>query len=439
MNHGTDSDLCIGATRLVWAGILGLAVLLGGFGSWAALARIAGAIVASGQIEVDRNRQIVQHPAGGVVAEILVTEGDLVAAGDALIRLDATQLQSRFAIIADQLFEVRARRNRLEAERDRSGAIAFARDLTLIAKTDPNVRDLMQGQVRLFAARAASLRHEVAQLEKRRGQIEDQIAGIMAQRQALGTQIELIGEELANQQALLDRGLAQSARVLALRREAARLEGEKGELTALLAQSEGRIVEIDLEVLKLGSNRRETAITRLRDLQFREFELTEEHAILGEEIARLVIRAPVSGVVHGLEVFAERSVIRPAAPILYLVPQDRPLVIASRLQPIHVDQVYLGQMVNLRLSAFDGTGGPPTLRGRVATISADAFTDERTQDRFYRAEIEVLPGETERLADLQVLKPGMPVDVFFRTETRAPIVYLLQPLSDYFVKAFRES
>ncbi|AVO38864.1 HlyD family type I secretion periplasmic adaptor subunit [Pukyongiella litopenaei] len=426
------------ARRPVLIGLAALLVLLGGFGSWAAMTRLSGAIIASGRIEVDRNRQVVQHLDGGVVDEILVQEGDSVELGQVMIRLDDKLLLSQYNIAEGQLFEVLARRGRLEAERDGTDIIAYAPEIVEAAGSRSDIADLLAGQERLFRARNESTERESEQLDKRRAQIRDQIVGIKAQQKSLNTQLDLIQEELDNQESLLKKGLAQAATVLNLQRTAADLDGTLGELTAAQAQAEGRITEIEIEMLKLGTTRREEAITELRDLQYRELELAEQRRSLREQLDRLDITAPVSGIVYGLQVHTPRSVIRAAEPVLYLVPQDRPLVIAARVEPIHIDQIYVGQAVSLRFSALDQRQ-TPELSGTVRQVSADAFDDDATQASFYRAEIMLDEDQQARLPDGTVLIPGMPVETFIRTRDRTPLAYLVKPLSDYFVKAFRES
>ncbi|MEL6914572.1 MAG: HlyD family type I secretion periplasmic adaptor subunit [Pseudomonadota bacterium] len=425
------------ARRPLTFGLIGLALLVGGFGTWATQANISGAIVASGRIEVDRNRQVVQHLDGGVVAELIVDEGADVAAGEVLIRLDDTLLRSELALIEGQLWETTARRARLEAERDGTETIAFPAAL-LQAEGNADVADLIEGQRRLFAARGETVAARIEQLEKRRGQIEDQTDGIDAQLAALERQVELIDQELEGQQDLLDRGLAQLGRVLALEREEANLLGSIGELRASRAQAEGRVTEIDIEMLSLRSTRREEAITQLRDIRFNEVELIERRAGLLERLNRLDITAPVSGVVYGLTVFTERAVIRAAEPVLFIVPQDRPLIIAAEVDPIHIDQVFVGQNVTLRFSALDQRT-TPELEGQVLQLSADAFEDEATRASFYRAEIILSEGQIARLPEGVSLIPGMPVESFIRTDDRTPLAYLVKPLADYFSRAFRES
>ena len=432
------SDKKWSSRSAVLFGCFGLLGLLGGFAVWATQTQIAGAIIASGRIEVDQNRQIVQHPTGGVVAKIAVQEGDSVAAGDLLIQLDVDQMVSRLNIIEGQLFEIMARRGRLSAERDAAPKITYDAELLAAQSERSEIGELISGQTNLFNARADSISRQAEQLEKRSGQTRNQIVGIEAQERSLERQLELIQQELEVQQSLLDRGLAPAAGVLALQRETASLEGRLGELAASKAQAEQRIIEIEIEVLRLSTQRREEAIARLRDLRSRELELVEQRLALRSEIEQMEIRAPVSGIVYGMRVQTMRSVVRGADPVLFLIPQDRPLVIAARVDPIHIDQIVTGQAVNLRFSALDQRT-TPELVGKVVLVSADAFEDESHGASYYRAEIVLNPGELGKLSEGQVLIPGMPVEAFIKTADRSPLAYLVKPMADYFNRAFRES
>ncbi|MEP4979431.1 HlyD family type I secretion periplasmic adaptor subunit [Ascidiaceihabitans sp.] len=419
-------------------GLFALVGLFGGFVLWATYTQIAGAIISPGRIEVDQNRQVVQHQIGGIVAEIPVTEGDTVQAGDVLLRLDDQQARSRLAILEGQLYELQSRRARLEAERDGAEVIDFDAELLAIGAGNAEIQELIDGQSNLFYARKDSVAGEISQLEKRRSQIGNQIDGIEAQEVSLSKQLDLITQELASQQSLLDKGLAQAGTVLNLQRQSASLDGQIGELIANRAQSEGRMTEIDIEVLKLGTTQREQAITQLRDLRYRELELIEQRASTLLEIEQLDIRAPVSGIVYGMRVQTPRSVIRAADPVLFLIPQDRPLLIVSRVDPLHIDQITVGQQVNLRFSALDQRT-TPELVGQVTLISADAFDDEALGIAYYRAEITLNVGELAKLNEGDVLIPGMPVEAFIRTADRSPLAYLVKPMADYFNRAFRES
>ncbi len=423
------------ARRPLTIGILTLLLLVGGFGGWAVTAKITGAVIASGLIEVDQNRQIVQHQDGGTVTEIITSEGDVVEIGDVLLRLDAQDLTANLAVVEGQLFEILARRARFEAERDGAENLVF--DPLLDEGNPETVASLKLGQINLFNARLDSVARRTEQLSNRKDQIASQIRGIVAQQDALETQLGLINEELGNQQSLLDRGLAQAATILNLQREEARLRGQTGELAASIAGAQERITEIEIELLSLDTTRREEAITRLRDLQFNELELRERRTILVRQLQRLDIRAPVSGIVYGLSVFGQGAVIRPADPVLYIVPQDRPLVIATQVAVTDIDAITIGQEVSLRFSALDQRT-TPELFGTVALVSADAFTDDTTRASFYRAEIRLNEGELARLPDGVTLIPGMPVEAFIRTADRTPLNYLVRPLMDYVARTFRD-
>lgn len=418
-------------------GLITTAILVGGTIGWGMLTTISGAIVTSGQIEVDQNRQIVQHVDGGTVEAILVTEGAMVQAGDVLMKLDGSLLGSELTIVETQFYEILARRGRLEAERDDDATLTFPAELVEVSATNPHVAELMEGQQRLFEARRETLGKQLEQLAKRQAQTASLVEGIDAQRAALSTQLDLIAEELASQKELLQKGLAQVSRVLALQREEARLSGTVGELTASRAQAEGRITETEIEILRLAAARREEASAQLRDIGFRELELAERRRALLERIARLEMRAPVSGIVLGLRVTTPRAVIRPADPVMFLIPQDRPLVIAARVPTIHIDQVRPGQDAKLVFSAFS-MRTTPEVQGTVTVVSADVLVDETTQLPFYRAEIQLKPGELEKLGEVTLL-PGMPVEAFIKTEDRSPVEYLTKPMMDYFNRAFRES
>ena len=417
-------------------GFVALAVLVGVIGVWSVQARIAGAVIASGMIEVESNRQVVQHPQGGVVGEILAKDGDAVTAGDIVLRLDNTMLKSELAIIEGQLSEIKARKARLSAERDGLADLQMTDELSKTAAEDPVLQELIAGQRRLFEARAISIRREADQLKEQITQTGNQIIGAQAQFEALQTQEALIKQELEDSEGLLEKGLIQSTRVSGLRREYARLLGETGNLNAEIARLRGQIAGLDIQILRLTTTRREEAITTLRDLSSREIELAETRLSLRETLSRMDVRSPVAGVVYGSEVFARQAVLSPAQPIMYVIPQDQPLVVAARIDSIHIDQVHVGQEVSLRFVSFDQRL-TPEIFGQVARVSADVFTDEATGLSYYQAEL--LPNEAE-LTKLggQELLPGMPVEAYIRTGERSPLSYLAKPMADYFNKAFRE-
>ncbi len=423
--------------RFVALGMLALVGLLGGLVYWSTTTEIAGAIVTSGRVELESNRQIVQHPQGGVVAEILVANGDHVAAGDPLLRFDSVLTRSKLATTEGQLYELLGQKSRLLAERDGAERITFEPELVEAAKTSPRVAELMQGQSALFAARRVSLGEQISQWNERSRQINNQIEGSQAQLNALKDQAALLQQELADQQSLLDNGLTQASRVSALRREVASFDGRIGAMDATIAQARGRLAEIEIERLKLASSLREKAITALRDLQPREIELRQNRLSLLEVLDRMTLRAPRAGVVYGLAVHTARAVVQPAKPIMYIVPQDEPLVVRTQIPTQHIDQIRLGQPATLRFTTFDQRTTPEVF-ATVANVSPDVFVDDRTGKSFYTAELRPDEGELEKLGGLEIL-PGMPVEAFIKTSDRTPLSYLIKPLANYFNRAFREN
>lgn len=433
----TQPDQKWSARRAVWIGLFFVALLIGGFGGWTFLARIDGAVVAAGQVQVEQNRQAVAHRDGGEVAAVHVTEGAQVAAGDLLLELSSDEYVNEIAVLETQLFELLTRNARLEAERDGAAKITLSEALIARMETDPQVARAVEGQRDLFAARQLTARAEVSQLDKKRSLIEVQIRGLEAQKLALSEEAALLQEDLTAQADLLTRGLTQQSRVIALRRDTVQLAADIGELETAQAQAQVQITEIDLQILKAGSDRREAAITELRDIQASVGRLREQVRGLTSKLERLDLRAPVSGVVYGLTVFGPGAVVSPATPVLYIVPQDRPLIITAKISPVHVDRVYPGQPVRLRFSTFDRRTTPELL-GTVTRVSPDAFIDEATRASYYSVDINISEEERARLPKGSVLIPGMPVEAYMSTGERSPLAYLTKPLADYFIRAFRE-
>ncbi|WP_333828264.1 HlyD family type I secretion periplasmic adaptor subunit [Pararhodobacter sp.] len=425
------------ALRPLLTGALAALLLIAGFGGWAVTATLSGAVVVSGQVEVERNLQVVQHPDGGVVEAVLVAEGARVEAGQILMRLEGGLLESELAIVESQYFEALARQARLNAEREGLETLHFLPPLMVAMNIRADAREIAEGQRRLFEARRGTLAQQIAQLERRREQNLSQLDGLAAQSRATTREATLVQTELAAQESLLAQGLVQGARVTALQREAARLEGVLGAITAEIAQVHGRITEIALQIVTLEATRREQAEGELRELGIRIIELAERRRALGDHIARLELRAPVAGRVHGLQITTPRAVLRPAEPLLQIVPDDRPLVLSVRIMPGDIDQVFPGQQASVLFPAFS-LRNMPDLRATVTMVSADAFMDERLGQRYFRAEI-VLSTEARSALGAHTLLPGMPVDAFIRTGDRTPLDYLTRPLSEHLFRAFRES
>ena len=424
------------AVRPLFWGFATLALVVGGLGAWSVFTTLSGAIISHGQIEVSQKRQVVQHPDGGVVRDILVREGMEVAAGDVLMRLDGSDLQSELAIVEDQLVELGARRARLDAQSKAAPSLVFPLDLVRAAKASDGA-EILAGQQSLFANQAEILAQTINQRQNGIRQIDSQIEGLAAQQDAIRTQIGLLETELATLHELLDKGLVQSARVSSLDRELAQLKGRLGELTSARAEASERITEIEIELTAIATQQLEKAENELRDVVARLSEIEERKRALIKKMSRLEIRSPSSGLIIGLQVTTPNAVIRAADALMYIVPQDRPLLVAARVPVTHVDEVHSGQVVRLVFSALPSRL-MPELFGKVTLVSADALSDERTGQSYFRAEVALDRATLRALGDVQLM-PGMPVDVYIRTGDRTPLSYLMKPFTDYFRAAFRET
>ncbi|MBP7241589.1 HlyD family type I secretion periplasmic adaptor subunit [Amaricoccus sp.] len=413
-----------------------LFALVAGLGIWGTLSSISGAVIAPGTIEVEGNRQVVQHLTGGVIAAIHVRDGDAVEAGQVLVELEGDQLRTELGIVEGQWYEILARKSRLSAERDVLDAITFDPELIARAAVDPETAKLITAQQQQFDARRKVQGEEDSQLAERAAQISNQIDGLIALEGATTTQIELLQREIESQETLLAEGLTQLTRVLTPQRELARLKGSAAQVEAAIFENRGKIAETNIERVRLVSKTREEAITELRELEFREIELREKRISLKDQISKLLLRAPVSGIVYANTADTLRGVVRPAEPVLYIVPKDVRLIVRARVDTTHIDQIHVGQEAKMRFSAFDQRT-TPEVWGHVTKVSADAIEDQQTRMRYYLTEVDITEEARDKLGAVTLL-PGMPVEAYIQTGDRSPLHYLTKPLTDYFAKAFRE-
>lgn len=417
------------------AGLVIGGLLVGGVGAWAATATLAGAIVSHGTLVVDSYVKKVQHPTGGIVGEILVGDGDRVAAGDVLVRLDATQTRAQLAIVAKRLDELAARLARLEAERDDKPEIEFP--AWLLARTDDaDVAAALHSERRLFEFRRESRDGRKAQLRERIAQYEHEIDGLKAQELAYQRGLAVLEREIAALRPLFEKGVVNAQRLNALETQAATFDGERGEKIAFQAQAAGRISETKLQILSIDQDLKTEVGQELREIQAQTGEYVERKVAAEDQLKRIDILAPQDGIVHQLAVHTVGGVISPADTIMQIVPQSDALALEARIYPQDIDQVVLGQTAVLRMSAFNQRT-TPELNGRVSRIAADLTEDERTGLSWYLVRISIPPEELARLGDL-ALVPGMPCEALIRTGERTALSYLVKPLADQLNRAFRE-
>ncbi|WEX08521.1 HlyD family type I secretion periplasmic adaptor subunit [Chelativorans sp. AA-79] len=435
MSNTDVSTVSRSITRHLLAGGIACLVLVGGVGGWAAATNLAGAVIAGGTFVVDSYVKKVQHPTGGVVGEILVHEGQRVEAGEVLIRLDATQTMANLAVVTKRLDELMARRARLEAERDDLNEIVFP-DALLARFNDPDVAQAIHSERQLFAFRKRSREGKKNQLAERIDQYEMEIAGLKAQEDAFDRGLAVLEDELKGLRSLRENGLVTVQRMNALDREAATLGGERGEAIAGQAQVAGRIAEAKLQILQIDSDLKTEVGRELREVQAQIGEFVERKVAAEDELKRIDIVAPQSGMVHQLSVHAPGAVISPADTIMLIVPNQDRLALDAEIAPKDIDQIRLGQKAVLRMTAFNQRT-TPELNGDVTRIAADLTQDERTGLSYYLVRISVPPEELARL-DGVALIPGMPAEAFIQTGERTALSYVVKPLTDQINRAFRE-
>jgi HlyD family secretion protein len=420
----------------VVAGLTVIFLMLGGIAVWAARTEIAGAVLSPGVVVVESDVKRVQHPTGGVVSEINVRNGSQVKAGDVVIRLDETVSRANLQMITKQLDELVMREARLEAERDGAAAIAVP-DSYRGRETDPEIARRIAGETAFFRSRRATLEGQKEQLSERILQLREEISGLNRQIGAKAAEIEIVTEELAGVAELEKLQLVTTMRVNQLRRDATRLEGERGQLESAAAQAKGRIAEIEVEILRIEQDFRTGIIEELRDNRAQQAELMERKVTAGDQLKRVEIRAPQSGTVHELSVHTIGGVVNPAENIMLIVPDGDDLIIEARVATHDIDQVLQGdRTARVRLSAFDHQT-TPELTGQVVSVSADLMVDRVTGVPYYLIRIKIPKEERDRL-DGHHLVPGMPADVHIKTGDRTVLSYLMKPVRDQMERAFRE-
>lgn len=419
----------------VVAALLIAGVGLGGFLVWAATAELAGAVIASGFVAANGENQTIQHLEGGIVKDILVKEGDVVAAGQPLIVLDPTLVEANLNRSRKTLATLRADEARLLAELFDRSEIAFPPEL-LVDTIDPALRNFIESKRTEFELRTLRYRNEVRILEERLAGLGEEIAGTNAQRVATQKQIELMRAELKDLDYLFQKGLARQDRIFAMQRSEADLEGRDGALLATIGKAKQTIAEVRQQIEKLGHDRRTEAGTKLSETRTRIADTLEQIVAYESILSRIVIRAPASGTVVRLNVNTVGAVISPGQAVAELLPKNADLVVEARLQLMDIDAVQVGRPANVRLSALNHRT-TPVVASQVVYVSADKLTDKQSQQAYYRVrlslDLDQLPNR-----DRLLLAPGMPAEVFITTAERTMLRYLFRPIEDSFAKALRE-
>jgi HlyD family secretion protein len=417
------------------AGAAASLALLAAAALWAAVTPIGGAVIAPGQVVVRGQPKTVQSLDGGVIAAIAVANGDRVAAGQVLMRLDPTLIRVNLDITRNRLAEALARQARLEAEHRGLAAPVFAPPPDWLDGLDPAPH--REGQAQIFAARAEVLAGRKAQLGEMIAQLGIQRTGIAGQIAALEDQLGYLEADLANVRALADKGLARESQRLDLQRARAQLIGQIAEQQAALARAANGVREAEMQILQAEREFREQVVTELRAATAEAEELTLQIVTLARQLDRIELRAPAEGVVHDLQVTTVGGVAAPGATLMQIVPLAEGVEFELRLDPRAIDEVFVGQRARVMLPALPSRS-TPEIFGTLTAISPGTVTDPLTGLPQYRLVLAIPPDEIARLGGAQLL-PGMPVDAFLQTGERRVLDYLLRPLADQVARAFRDS
>ncbi|GLS20272.1 HlyD family type I secretion periplasmic adaptor subunit [Labrys miyagiensis] len=416
-------------------GLVIVLILAGGLGGWASTAQISGALIVSGSVVVDSNIKKVQHPTGGVVGEVRVRDGDVVKAGDIVVRLDDTLTKASLAIVSKNLNGLWAREARLEAEQQGADRIVFPAAL-LDQLPNPEVAAVMVSETKLFDVRSIGRSGQKAQLGERITQLNEEIRGLAAQEDAKTQEIGLVEKELEAVRTLYAKKLVEISRITSVEREAARLSGERAQLTAARAQAKGKIAETELQIIQVDKDVVSEVSKDLRETNDQIGEAVERKIAAEDQLRRVDIRAPQDGMVLQSVVHTVGGVISAGDAIMLIVPQSDNLSVEAKVNPQDIDQVQIGQKTLLRFSAFNQRT-TPELNATVSRVSPDTTPDQRTGQSYYTIRVSIPPQEIARLGDLKII-PGMPVETFVQTGDRTMLAYLIKPLRDQLMRAFRE-
>lgn len=417
-------------SRIVASGLLATFLIVG-CGGWAAQASLSGAIIAQGKVTVKKQVKQIQHRDGGIVGAILVANGDVVKAGDVLIRLDETQTKAELGVISSQLSELTGRQARLRAERDGAETVRFDPAFEAAAATAA----IAEGERRLFSDNRATREAQRDQLQSQIEQYGEQVKGLESQRQSNAIEREMIAEDLARLAPLVSRQLVEGTRTRLMERDLAKIDGLKGEIEANIARVKGQISEARMKIIELDQQVRTDAQRELRDVDARIAELSERIVAAKDRLSRMDLRAPIDGFVNDLKIHTVNGVITPGETVMGIVPEGEELVVEAKLAPTDIDQVTVGQDVKLRFSAFNQRT-TPEIDGRVDIVGAAAILDQASGQTFYLSTIAIT--DDDRGLGEQMLVPGMPVEVFLKTGDRSALSYLVKPFSDQMMRSFRE-
>ena len=424
------------ARDIVRTGIVVLALLVFGIGIWMVITPLSGAVIATALVKIDMNRKTVQHQEGGIVKEVLVRDGSRVKAGDILLVLDDVRVDATNELLRTQLDGELAKSARLDAERALETSILYPEELTSRASAEPRVSELMAREGAVLASRRNVLDSQEKLLRGQVREAQREAKALSEQVAAEERGLKLQREELAANQELANKGFMSKTRILGFERAVADYESRRGEHQAALAQARQRAGDFELRIASLRNEYMQKATDELKETTARSYDLRERLRPSMDAALRQKVVAPVEGEVVDLKVTAAGAIIAPREPLMDIVPINPELIVEARVRPEDILYVRAGGEADVRLTAFKSRS-TPVVTGQVVYVSADRLTDPASKVTYYLARVKLTPQALKESGDLQ-LQAGMPAEVFIRTPERTPMQYLLEPVSGFVQKSFRE-
>lgn len=433
--HMADDIYAIEARRLIRVGLAVIVALVLGIGIWMVVTPLSGAAIAPGAVKVDMNRKTLQHQEGGIIKEILVRDGSHVEAGQTLLVINDVRVDANYDLLITQLDSEMAKASRLFAESTLEGSVSYAKEL-LSRDEESRVKELMRRENAVFATRRQMLDAQIKLLKEQIQEAQREAAGLGEQVEAEKRAIQWQQEELRANQQLAEKGFMSNTRLLALQRGVAEYEARVGEHRAALAQARQRSGDFELRIASLRNNYMKEAADELKEATAKTYDLRERLRPSLDASQRQKVIAPVSGEVVDLRVTTVGAVVGPREPLLDIVPVNPELIVEARVRPEDITYVKIGGDADVRLSAFKQRI-TPTVTGRVTYVSADSLTDNKTGATYYLTHVKLTPESLKEAGDLK-LQAGMPAEVFVKTPARTPLQYLLDPLTGFLQRSFRE-
>lgn len=417
-------------------GLVVLTMAIGGFGSWAVLVPIEGAVIVSGQVKAERRNQTVKSLDGGILQELLVTEGEQISKGQIIAQLDDREARAQLNRYEASLINLLAEQARLRAVRSVSDVLDFSA-LWDQFPNDPRSQASADIQRLEFESRRLEIATEKAVLNRRIDAVYQEIAGIRNETEAVGEQIDLLQEELADVEYLNRRELALKRRILELKRALSKARAEKGDLQSRLGQAEQRIAELHEQRSRITLRHRSEAATRLSSITREMSELSEQIEAANSLVSRMTLRAPSDAIVVSVLNQTPGGVLKPGEDFIELLPLDQAQEIEAVVPATDIDSVHLGQKARLRFLIFQEKD-VPQMDGVVSYISADSSVDPQNGQLEYQIRLRPAALALSKI-NHNVMVPGSPVEAFITTPSRTFSSYALEPLLANFDRTFRDT